>query len=74
MSRYFFSIRYDDHVIPDQEGVELADGADLQRCALYLAGRLQAEGGTAPASYEQCVIEVADANRDTILTLPVPLP
>ena len=72
LARYFFSIRYRDRVLPDREGVELASGADIRQCALYLADRLRNDGALAEVHLDGCAVEVSDGRGDHVLTVFLP--
>ena len=74
MPRYFFSIRYRERSLPDREGVELGDGVDLGKCALYLAARLRADTEVTEVQFPGCTIEVSDARGNVLIEVPVPAP
>ena len=71
MTRYFFSIRVRDRVLPDREGVELPEDADPRECALFLARKLRSEGGLT-SDLSGCFVEVKNDAGAHLALIPVP--
>ena len=71
-ARYFFSIRYRDRLFPDQEGIDLPAGSDLEACARYLADRLRNDRALAEIPLAGCAVEVTDRQDRLLLTVFLP--
>lgn len=57
--RYYFDIHNSSNIILDDQGIDLANGADARRLALELLGQTIMEG-SAGATLDQVAIEVRD--------------
>lgn len=70
-ARFFFSIRYRDRLLPDQEGVELPANTNLDACARYLADRFCADSALPAQDLEACSVEVTDSGGTLLVAVPV---
>lgn len=73
MAHFYFSIRVRDRLLPDREGVDLAQGVDVRACAVHLAERLKDDPAISRIQLEGCAIEVTDAAGAYLLSVPVAL-
>ena len=70
MSRYFFHIRDDDGIIPDEEGTECDSAAEAKREAMLSIRDLVANGAKA-GRFDMCrFIDMADADGNVVETIP----
>jgi hypothetical protein len=60
MTRYFFHIRDDDHLLEDDEGVDLPTLGAARKEAVLSARELIAESLGSPEPWDHCSIEIWD--------------
>ena len=70
MPHYFFHIRAEGHLIPDEEGLILPDLAGARQEAVCSIRDLMADAGFEVGVSWDEKIEVADASGATVLSVP----
>jgi hypothetical protein len=69
MPRYFFNVRNGHHCMPDLEGEEFADVAEVHQRAWWTAKAMLSRPSTYTAPWQNAVFEVTDETRKLVLKL-----